>query len=409
MKQAAPLLICCACAALVPLPAHAADFRLTPNITVSEEFTDNVFETAEGKRYDFITRLLPGLSLDYKAPVLDLSVAYNYDYRYYARNSRSDDTTHNLDARGLVRIVDEFLFLEASDTYKRVSLDVSRDTSNESLFRNQSDQNIVAASPYFVISTIPHYTIKGGYRYTNTWYKDPSGIDKTEHRAFADLSYEVTKQLSLTGTYSYVIEDTAESDLNRHEAMVGGRYEYADKSFIFANGGASRISYRGGDTFTNPIWNAGLTHAFDTLTVTLSTGVQYSEDPLRASSEETFYSAVFDMPLKRGALTLNASYSDFVNTATDERETRRYGGGFTLHHELTQLLTGTLGFTAERYEQNQLDAYTRKFFVDAGLRYELGEGFSLGLTYRYIDYHSPRIVADNYTVNRAMVEIRKVF
>lgn len=172
MKQAAPLLICCACAALVPFPANAADFRFTPNITVSEEFTDNVFEAAEGKRYDFITRLLPGLSLDYKAPVLDLSVAYNYDYRYYARNSRSDDTTHNLDARGLARIVDEFLFLEASDTYKRVSLDVSRDTSNESLFRNQSDQNIVTASPYFVIRTIPHYTIKGGYRYTNTWYKD---------------------------------------------------------------------------------------------------------------------------------------------------------------------------------------------------------------------------------------------
>lgn len=390
-------------------PATAADFKLTPNITVSEELTDNVFESAQDKRYDFITRLLPGLSLDYKAAVVDLSVAYNYDYRYYARNSISGDTTHNLNARSLARIVDEFLFLEVSDVYKRVSLDVSRDTTSESLFRNQSDQNTLTASPYIVISTIPHYLIRGGYRYTNVWYEEKSGIDKTEHRAFADLSYDVTQQFSLTTNYAYTIQDTADVDLDRHEAMAGARYEYAEKSFIFAQGGASFISYRQGDSLTNPVWNAGLTHAFDTFILTLTTGVKYTEDPQRASTEETFYSARLDKPLDRGTLSINASYSDFIDTSIDERVNRRFGVGIALRHDITERLAGNLGFSAERYDQQLKETYTRKFFVDAGLSYQLGEGFSLGLTYKYIDYHSPAIVADNYVVNRGIIEVRKVF
>lgn len=394
---------------LVGESATAADFSVTPSIAVSEEYNDNIFETETGKRTDYITRILPGGTLLYSTPLWDWNTAYTFDYRYYARRSRDDDTTHNLSTRGLVKVVDEVVFLELTDTYKRVSLDVSRDTSNESLFVNQSDQNIFSASPFVRIRSIPQTTVKSGYRYTNTWYKDPSGIDKTEHRAFADLSYEYSPYLTLTAGYIYALQETSVSDFTKHDVFAGLRYEYAEKSFLFAQAGNAWIVNRGGISLSSPVWNAGITHDFGTVVATVSTELRYTEDPLRAASEETTYGARIEKRLERGSLAVNASYSDFVDTATDRLENRRYGGGFAVRHELTERLAGSLGFNAERYEQELRAGRTHKFFVDAGLTYLLPESFTLALNYRFIDYSSPQIAADNHRVNRAIVELRKTF
>ena len=149
-----------------------------PPLTVDEDFTDNVYERRNPRKSDFITRLLPGLSLKYNAPLWDWDLAYNFDYRYYARNSRNDDTTHNLAATGHIKIIDELFFLDLSDTFSRVSLDVSRDYTQESLSVKQTDSNTFSASPYFVFHPGTRATIKTGYRYTNVWYRDPAAIDR---------------------------------------------------------------------------------------------------------------------------------------------------------------------------------------------------------------------------------------
>lgn len=49
--------------------SQAADFKLHPTLSVSEEYTDNVYETEDNKRYDYITRAQPGLAMKYIAPL----------------------------------------------------------------------------------------------------------------------------------------------------------------------------------------------------------------------------------------------------------------------------------------------------------------------------------------------------
>lgn len=395
---------------LAPETILAADFRLTPSLKVSEEYTDNVFERNLNRKSDYITRALPGLVMAYKAPLWDWDLGYNFDYRYYAKGSRKNDNTHEINAKGHLKIVDEVLFLDVSDVYKRVSLDVTRDTTHESLFVNQTDQNIGTVSPYLVLRPSTRMTIKTGYRYINTWYKDPAAISKQDHVGFIDNSYEMSPKFFLTAGYTFTREDAANSILYRHETYLGPRYEYADKSFIFAQGGAIVSVYDDirGET-VNPSWSAGITHTFDTMTANLSTSVKSSDDPRGVSTLETAYSVSLVKNLQRGTVTLQGSYSEFSDAIANILKNKRYSGGFTSQFEILQDLRGTLGLTYEYYTDERLAAYTRKYFVDSGLTWSVGKDISLGLSYRYIDYSSPKIVTDNYRVNRVILEARKSF
>ncbi|MDD2272186.1 MAG: TIGR03016 family PEP-CTERM system-associated outer membrane protein [Desulfuromonadaceae bacterium] len=389
--------------------AQGGDFQLHPSLAVSEEFTDNVFETRTNRTSDYITRALPGLIMNYKAPALEGDLNYVFDYRHYARDSRGDEVSHTLNAKAKLTAVDNLLFLEAADDYQRVSLDVTRDTTRESLFVNQSDRNIITASPYFTLRPSARFPVKGGYRYTDTRYINSPGIDKTDHMAFLDVAYELSKSFSLTAGYTFTRELADIDDFSQHQALGGFRYEYAEKSFLFAQAGNTWTRYSSGQRLDSLAWNAGLTHVFDTLTATLTTGVSYNEDPLSNVIKESFVRAIIEQRLKRGSISFSPVYSDYATTKTDTLQTRKYGATVTGQYDFSADLKGRLAFTAEKYEQQLLDSYTRRFQVDSGISYLLAERLTVALSYVYAGYYSPGIITDNWHVNRAMVELKKTF
>lgn len=384
----------------------AAEFSFHPSLAVSEEYTDNVYEARDQRRSDFITRLLPGLSLKYNAPLWDWNLAYNFDYRIYARNSRDDETTHNLAATGHIKIIDELFFLDLSDTYKRVSLDVSRDYTQESLFINQTDSNTFSASPYLIFHPGTRTTIKTGYRYTNVWYRDPAAIDKREHSGFLNASYEYSSKLTLNADYLFIRQDSV-NPYYRNTPSVGARYEYADKCFVFGNGGYTWVDYRNSPDSNKPYWNAGISHTFDTFTVTATAGVQYPEDPLTGLTRETNYTLALDKPLTRGSIGLSASYSEY--SGENIERTKRYGIGFTGKYDLTERLSSRLNAKVERYDYRDPSGNTRRIYITPGLTYSLPWETSLSLAYSFIDYHSAARYADNYAVNRVVLEVSKTF
>lgn len=407
-----PLRAGTACALLLVVAAQVqgADFSIKPSLAISEEYTDNVFENSLGKKSDFITRLLPGVAVKYNAPLWEWDLGYAYDYRYYAGGNRKNDTTHALNAGGVVKLIDEKLFLDLSETYKRVSLDVTRDTTGESLYQNQSDQNTGAVSPYLVLHPTPQLTLKGGYRYINTWYKDPQAISRQDHVGFINSSYELSPTLVLIGDYTFTREIPAGiSSFYRHEVSIGPRYEYAEKSFVYARGGFIASDYDNGVHLLNPSWSAGLTHAFDTVTANIATGTKYSDDPLGVSTLETSYSASLTKTLQRGTLTLQGSYTEFSDATLDKLKSKRYSGGLAGAYELSRELHGTLGLTYENYRELLLDGTTDKYFVNCGLNYSFGKELTAGVSYKYIEYSSATITADNKQVNRVLLEVKKVF
>ncbi len=385
--------------------AESSEFSIKPSLTVAEEYNDNVFERRDLVKTDYITRALPGLALKHLAPFWDWDIAYNFDYRYYARNSRTDDNTHNLLAQGKIRLIDEFMFLDVNDSYKRVSLNVTRDYTQESLIANQSDSNTFSASPYLQFRPGTHATVKTGYIYTNVWYRDPTAIDKREHKGFVDAVYEYTAKLSFNADYAYTHQNSV-NGFDEHAPYAGARYEYADKSFVFANGGYTWIRFKNRSAFNNPFWNAGITHTFEPYAVYFNAGVQYPEDPQSGVTKQTDYTVGINRNAARGTIGISVYYSKYDATNIDR--TKKYGTGITGRYEITPKLAGNISFNAEQYDHST-GSYTRRFFVNPVLSYALPWDISVALNYTFVDYYSPGIYNDNYRVNRLVLEARKVF
>jgi len=389
--------------------ALAAESDFTPSITLSEEYTDNVFGSTD-RRSDFITRLLPGIAATYKAPLWDWNLGYTFDYRYYAQNSRSADTSNNINANGLVRIIDEKLFLQLSDTYKQVSLDVTRDTTNDSLNGNQTDQNIGTVSPYLVLRPATNLVLKIGYRYINTWYKDPASVSKQDHQGFINLAYDFSPKIIFTTDYTFTNElpETGNS-FYRHEVLAGPRYEYADKSFIFAQGGVTATDYSNGTNTLNPAWKGGITHTVDTFVAAATVGTGYTDDPAGDSTFSTSYILTLTKNLSQGSVTLRGSYIEYEDAETEETTTKTYAAGINSLLEVLPDIKVNLGFTYENYHDVEIASYTDKYFVDSGISWLAGKDLNLGLYYKFIDYSSAETADDNYRINRVILEVRKTF
>ncbi len=396
---------------IVATASHAAEFEVHPSIAVSEEYNDNVFATQSNRITEYTTRTLPGLTLSYKAPVLTGDLFYVFDYRHYARNNHPDETTHSLTTKWHLTAVDNLLFLDINDNYQRVSLDITRDVTRESLFVDQVDRNVVSVSPYFILHPTKRIMLTPGYRYIDTRYFSTSAVEKTDHIAYLDTTYELMNKWKITAGYTFIRELAVVDNFSQHQALGGLRYEYADKSFIFAQGGNTWIEYDSGQRLNSKLWNAGLTHVFDTTTVTVTTGVKYDEDPLRNITRENFVNGNIEQGFKRGSVGFSLGYSEYVLTTIDPVKTKKYGATARGQYEFTVDVSGNLAFTAEKYELPlQVQGSSIKHLqIDSGLSYLLAEKLTASLTYIYAQYTSPGITSNNYHVNRGMIEIRKTF
>jgi len=394
-----------------PANVSAAEISFRPSLAISEEFTDNIFEVPTNKRNEFITRLQPGFSSRYQAPFWNWDMAYTFDYRRYERNNRGDEYTHNAALSGNLTLLNNYLFLDVSDTYRRVTLDVSRSAATESsLFLNQTDQNIAIISPFLLWRLRGDNTLKTGYRFGDTRYWNSAGIERQEQGAFADLNHEVTSNLSISADYAFTRLESVPAQYNKHDLSGGFRYVFAERSFIYGQIGNSWQHYNNGSDASYLFWNAGVTHDLGLVVATLETRVQTAIDPLAVSTRETNYSARFEKTLQRGMVGFSTSYAEFVNSQTDRTNQRRLSISGTGRYEVLQSLTANLGVTAERFYLNTGADFPYHLNASGGLEYAINKDLTLSLNYTYDARRSSLDSARGEIVtNRAIVEVKKTF
>ena len=408
-----PLLLLAAilCATVsAALPALAADFQFTPSLSLSEEFNDNILDTAVGKRSDFITRLRPGAAMIYRAPSLNGDLSYNFDYHYYARGTRENEKNHLLALHASAALVDNFFFIEGSDTLSRVPLDVARDVTGESLFANQTDQNRGSVSPYLLWRLGGKGTLKTGYRFTDTSYLGSPGIDRREHKAFADLSHEPAASLQIYAGYAYASVATDLDDFDQHDVSSGFSYEYADKSFFYGGIGNSWQAFSDMRRTSSLFWHAGISRDFSSLVAKLETRVQYAEDPLTVSTKETSYRASLEKALQHGTVGVSSSYSKYLYTTTGSRERRTAAVSGSARYEMSPRLGVSVALTGDKVSRETLLDYAYHFSGTGGVSYGFNHEIRVLLNYSYIEYrHELDSATDARQTNRVVVEVRKVF
>src|SRR6187455_1566282 len=79
------------------LPAAAlaqTGWVILPSFTLAEEFDDNVFVSTTDPKWDFITRMTPGLQLGYRSVPFTLLASGSIDAEIYANNSELSDAAN---------------------------------------------------------------------------------------------------------------------------------------------------------------------------------------------------------------------------------------------------------------------------------------------------------------------------
>lgn len=398
--------------------AMGSEYRLVPSISVAEEFTDNVFQDNANRHSDFITRLLPGIGGLYKGSNLELSTDYRLDYRYYARGSRETDITHDLQGKMTVSGLKDHFFLDVSEVYKRVSLDITKDVTVESLYRNQSDRNILTASPYLAFHPLDRGTLKGGYRYLNTWYKDPTAVSKYEHVGFIDGEYEFSPKFRVSTGYDYTHQVSDRGDYNQHDLYAGGRYEYGEKSFISFRSGNIWIAYLGGEHVSNAYWNASISHVIDRMTLGIASSLAYVEDPLRNLTRQTEVSGSADWALRRGNVGASVGYSTYRGTNGGTTASNKYWASLRGKLNITAKLSATAAVTGENHHTRTFDennhartvgSSPRRVVTDTTLAYELAKGLVVSLEHIYVSYRYEADPNESWYGNRTILWLSKTF
>jgi hypothetical protein len=395
----------------------AADPLFVPFLTVGEEYTDNVYDAKDNKRTDYITRLRPGFTSKYQAARWQWDVAYNLDYRYYARDSKKNDLAHDANIKGSITLLENFFFLDLSDTYKLVSLDIGRDATQSSLSANQSEQNIATINPWLLWRPGQKTILKTGYRYIDTRYWDGDGIDKKAHNGYADLTYEMTAKLNLLAGYGFTHQTSSDNlDYDKHDVSGGFRYKLAEQSQLYATLGYTWQDFSNDYSSNYLFWNAGLVQNLGLFVATLEAKRQVTEDPLADSTRETSYSIKLDRPFARGSIGLLASrtsYDTTVNASgslTDDY--RKTTLGLTGSYEITEGVKANATVSGERfsYDAPAVDDYRYRLLASLGLSWQLLPDLNLGLSYtRVSNQDQLDSSSGGWDTNRVIVDLKKTF
>lgn len=219
-----------------------APFTLTPNLTVSEEYNDNVFLDNTNKRSDFITGFTPGISALIESPTYRLLASYDFTARIYARETRLTEAfaSQNGIIDGFYRL-DPRLTVSLSDT-------LHYDTNSNlvvleavSSGRNHVWSNTV--SPGVSWQADPRTTLRLTAAYTATRFQSTELSDSDVYRTDAGVDYAFTPRLTGTAAYQFGYFDLRNQDnVFTHTPRAGLTYQFTETLTGAASAGPTFVT-----------------------------------------------------------------------------------------------------------------------------------------------------------------------
>jgi hypothetical protein len=241
---------------------------LTPTLTVSEEYNDNVFLANRSRKSDFITAVAPGLSLTLEGPRHRLSGSYSFTSLLYARESELDTVRGRelLTLDALYRATPR-LTLTLSDLYVRAESSNVGSVEGFSTGLTTTTSNTLSPGASYAIDL--RTTLRTFGSWTKQTFETESQNSET-YRAEADVDHRLSPRLTLTAGYAFARFDVQGSPpVSTHTPEVGASYRItaaltatvlAGPQVIVQGGDLSLKPFARGDIVQRFAWGiAGLT------------------------------------------------------------------------------------------------------------------------------------------------------
>ena len=232
---------------ILSAPAAQGPVILTPSLTISEEWNDNIFQNNDNKQSDFITQFTPALRLDVRERGFNLGVGYSLTAEVYADHTELSDAANRQTLFGnLLYEATPRLTLTLTETLRYDKNSSAASIEGISSGRRESWSNVFAPALRYQL------TQRLGLRAYGAWQlqrygsgEDDDGGDGSRdsdvYRAGTGLDYALTPRLSLTGGYDFAYIDIQdEPTAFTHTPRVGFSYQITQ---------TLRGSISGGPTF----------------------------------------------------------------------------------------------------------------------------------------------------------------
>ena len=157
---------------LIWAPLGAAEWRVLPDLTLREIYTDNAFLGVGEPRSDFVTEVTPGIRIVGRSPRLAANFSYRPSALFYARNDQANDVVNNLSAFARLEAVERFFFVEAFGSITQSFLSPFAPRPGEIAINtaNRAETSTVGLSPYLrgTLGTGFEYELRNRHTWTRT-------------------------------------------------------------------------------------------------------------------------------------------------------------------------------------------------------------------------------------------------
>jgi len=134
--------------ALVACPTWAARWDIVPTLSVTETYTDNLSLTTDAlKQSDWVTQVIPGISITATGARLKFDVRYAPEVTYYARGKQDNTVFHRGNAFGNAELAKGLLFADAGARVDQYNVNLQGPITTSNI---NTTGNVATVGTYFV-------------------------------------------------------------------------------------------------------------------------------------------------------------------------------------------------------------------------------------------------------------------
>ena len=290
-------------------PSWAAKWDIVPTLAVVETYTDNLnLSQDETKQSDWVTQIIPGISIAATGPQLRFNIAYAPQFTYYVRDKENNQAYHQLSAFGNAELAKQLLFVDvgANVAQYNVSLQGPISTSNVNNTGNRATVGTYFVSPYLIRDFGSAVRVDARYTYSISDSNDASLSDSDANRVNLRVASGPAYKL-LTWYLDYmreIIDYQTQQTIGSEVVTANARVLITPTLGLLGSVGQENYTNNIGRAPEGLMWSAGFDWAPTPRT------------RLIATAGERFYGDVYflDFRHRTGRTTWSARYSQNITT-----------------------------------------------------------------------------------------------